>query len=318
MLLLLNIAYSQNVRPLQKALWQAADTSGFIKISVCWDNPSPENKQLRELVRTAITDTWQRSSGLQFTGWGPVSENKSDIHIYINDTLPNTIGLGTEIRYKEHGIVLNFSFVRYAIPGCGNKEQCIRNTAIHEFGHALGFAHQQNRPDCFFEECWEKDNRSDGPWITPCDRSSVMNYCNPTYANDGGLSEFDVTAVRGLYGLPAGMASQYSGLHLVVNSININPLAKGKEISHEFKVYVAGSPKDLAKIDHVMYYLDPLWFSFWQRENTVSNAETNFGVGLGLWRPVYVIAFVFLNDGSEYLTEKVLPYEFLSFTPPAR
>jgi hypothetical protein len=87
-----------------------------------------------------------------------------------------------------------------------NNEDCIKSIAIHEFGHALGFAHQQERDNCNFYDCNYEKNRKGGDWfISACDTNSVMNYCcNPLYNNNGWqLSENDLEALYNLYGFPA-------------------------------------------------------------------------------------------------------------------
>jgi hypothetical protein len=43
--------------------------------------------------------------------------------------------------------------------------------------------------------------------LTPYDPSSVMNYCNSKYNNDGQLSELDIAGLRQLYGSPAERAN---------------------------------------------------------------------------------------------------------------
>jgi hypothetical protein len=54
--------------PLKNTIWRKN------VISVCWDNPTEENKDLRALVRKAITDTWEANSTLKFIDWAPASE----------------------------------------------------------------------------------------------------------------------------------------------------------------------------------------------------------------------------------------------------
>ena len=111
--------------------------------------------------------------------------------------------LGRFVSGVSGGMVLNFDYERWG-SGCRERrDYCDRVIAVHEFGHAIGFAHEQNRPDTPGECSQAKRAQgSDGDTVslTPWDPESVMNYCNPLYGNDGVLSAFDVVAVQYIYG----------------------------------------------------------------------------------------------------------------------
>lgn len=188
--------------PLKTAKW---DNPG---IFVCWEELTDEFTDDRALVQTAIRDTWEASSALRFLDWGQCADASRGIRIAVQDTGPHVLKLGKFVDGLAGGMVLNFT---YGIWGRECKRQTgacdglTRMTAIHEFGHAIGFAHEQNRPDtpddCSKRKLTQGEDGDDTE-LTPWDKDSAMNYCNAEYTNNGVLSEFDVFALQQIYGEP--------------------------------------------------------------------------------------------------------------------
>lgn len=184
-------------------------------ISVCWENPTSANAYYRDLVKNAVEDTWDKVSGVDFVGWDKCSTNSKGIRVVWKDDpgewtnyWPHTKGLGKQLDGKPNGMLLNHEFNNWVEGrGCRNtKDYCVRVIGVHEFGHALGFAHEQARRDT---PTWCTDKQQGGEtggdvYIGAWDLDSVMNYCNPTWSGNGNLSQTDILTVQTYYGQPPG------------------------------------------------------------------------------------------------------------------
>lgn len=171
-------------------------------IPVCWENPSAADAEAMQWVRDATFKTWEKYSALKFTGWQACEKLNNGIRIQIADDGPHVKRLGQQLNGLKNGMVLNFTFRNWS-PSCRkNRESCIRSIAVHEFGHAIGLTHEQNRPDSPGECIPLAQGTAPDRLLTPYDAASVMNYCNKKWNNDGFLSKLDIDGIQTIYGKP--------------------------------------------------------------------------------------------------------------------
>jgi F5/8 type C domain/Astacin (Peptidase family M12A) len=224
------------------AFWPRGSSPSTV-IPVCYtaaEAARPGFSSWLPIARQAVESTWGRAANVSFSGWRQCPANVTGEILVIDYSAANPVGTVTCHVPGDPGKT-------YQDPASIAQSNWA-HTAVHEFGHALGFKHEQDR---FDNPYWSDGRASTGdptvgcsnvtvttPYrsppsllLTSYDYYSIMNYCGEKYdlgviadpfhfakyinVNRATLSPLDVNGVRALYSVkPASSIIAGNGLAL--------------------------------------------------------------------------------------------------------
>jgi len=158
-----------------------------------------------------VQGTWEHHANLNFTGWeacpteGDAQHVRMRIDAYGNENsgaqgrapVFGTGALSTAAD-KRSGIIFQFN-----PDGTANQGR-VEYIAVHEFGHVLGFMHEQDsvgnvEGPAHCDQITGSGNNAKP--VTEYDKDSIMNYCNKFGNMRGDLSDIDIKGVHEVYGI---------------------------------------------------------------------------------------------------------------------
>jgi hypothetical protein len=178
-------------------------------VPVCWETQGYSRE--KDIVQEAVTHTWEEFANITFEGWGtcPIggmiggSATAKLVRIRISPQGKENAGAGGSARVgmdalssaddRNPGVNLSFN------PNGTADKGRIEYIAVHEFGHVLGFIHEQDSPNHNAGHC-SGSPEANATSLTAYDPDSVMNYCNQLGNMKGYLTERDIQGLRRTYG----------------------------------------------------------------------------------------------------------------------